>query len=181
MNFCDQLPCIPKETFLLRLTETKSSLVPSVSEKNRKFSPCFHLLCHIIGLVLDPLIIIVAVWSQIFLSDFFWFSDLIRGKICLVQSQTTDIESCPLDLFFRRNQLGKDWMSSFFPTTGNPLSGPCFVLLCSLKNLYIRSYYFSLICRHDNFPVISRIRCCLKIHFCSTAVKFCFLCIKEDF
>ena len=149
----NQLPLISVESFVLPCCESKTGFVPAVSKQDRECSFLRKLLCHIIGLILYPLVIVIAVWGQIFLPDSF---SVIK---CFIQSKPADVEPCLLHLFRRCDLFFKIRMTLLCAVAGNPFSCPCFLSFAGLKILHFADYFLSCIASGFDRPVISGTWC----------------------
>ena len=166
MQLRNQLPVISVKASILKRTETKPRLIPAVAKQYTECSLARKLLCHIVCLILYPLIIIIAVRCQIFISD-----TLLINKH-FIQSKSAYIQPCFCHFFCRNNFLFKIRMAFFFTAAGDPFGRPCFLPLSSFKKLHFAYCFFSGIAACFHRPVIPCSRLQLQFHRIAKATRF---------
>ena len=124
---------------------SKSAFIPAIAAVNRNtvFIRCLQALCHIIGLILDFLPVIVAKRCQNIISGFFSI------YIGLVQSHSCYIQSGTFNFFSSLEFLFKNRMEAVFTGSSNKFTGPWSFSFSSFKKSSSKSLIPFISCHCD--------------------------------
>ena len=125
MQFRDQ-----PETFAItefrKGIETESAQIPAIAKLYFQCTVFTHHVCYVIGLRLQEIIIVIAVWRQIFFAD----PDAVIK--CFIEPQAADIQSGFIDFTGKTDFLLENRVS-VTSVTCDPFSRPFFCHLAGFK------------------------------------------------
>ncbi len=162
-----KLPFIAVKTHIFFGEKTKAGLIPAVAQQNAQGSPLLQAGGDIEGLVLHPLLVIIAIGGQVFLPDALQ-GFALRQIIGLIQPKSAYIQPGAGYRLGRRNLLLKIGMpiAGYHPLcgvggnglhgpAGNPLAGPRLLPLSGLEPLGFPHGLLSPIAPDCHRPVVS--------------------------
>ena len=132
---------------LFLLSKAKAAFIPAVAQHDRQLIFLRQQGGHIIGLILQPVIIIIAIRRKVFIPH------ALAIQIRLVQAQAHDIQPCRKRIGRQREMLEQPGIFHLFCRC-DPLALPGFFHLARFKMCARRQRRFAVIRRDAHIPAV---------------------------